>query len=60
MTKSTKVSLAELKKIFPDFDSITSNWLSYATTHGHEQSKFERKILLKFVKIMKDLGVITK
>ena len=48
----------ELKKIFPDFESYTNNWLVNANVHGHKQSEGEKKCMEKFSKIMKQLEVI--
>lgn len=50
--------IQELKKIYPDVVDIVNNWQMMAEVHGDKQSKKAKRILTKYVKILKDLGVL--
>jgi len=51
-------NLQELRKIYPDIVSIVNNWQFMAEIHGDKQSRSEKKILTKYVKILQKLGVL--
>lgn len=50
--------LQELKQIYPEVVSIINGWQQMAMVHGVTQTKQEKKVLEKYVKILKELNVI--
>ena len=57
-TSELNGNVERLKKIFPQFESVTSNWLQNAMIHGHKQTPSEKKCLKEFANIMINLGVL--
>lgn len=53
-------NLKELKKIYPDIVSIVDGWQQLAMVHGISQTEYNQKTLKKYVKILKNLGVINE
>ena len=53
-------NLKELKKIYPDIVSIVDGWQQLAKIHGISQTEYDKKTLEKYVKILKNLGVINE
>ena len=56
--KELRKKLQELKEIYPEVISIVDNWQMFVQNHGEEQTKEEKRILNKYVKILKDLEVL--
>jgi len=50
--------LQELKQIYPEVVSIVDGWQQLARVHGVTQTEEEKKVLEKYVKILKELDVI--
>jgi len=57
---SCSEKLLELKKIYPDIISLVDGWQQLAKIHGVTQTEREAESLKKYVKILKDLGVINE
>jgi len=53
-------NLQELRKIYPEIVSLVNGWQQIASVHGITQTEDEEKSLKKYVKILKDLGVIVE
>ena len=58
--KLNSEKLLELKKIYPDIVSLVDGWQQLAKIHGVTQTEREAESLKKYVKILKDLGVINE
>jgi len=53
-------NLEELRKIYPKIVAIVNDWQQLAKIHGLVQTESEKKILKKYVIILKKLGVIAE
>ncbi len=58
--KLSSEKLNELRKIYPQIVSLVDGWQQLARVHGVTQTEQEAAALKKYVKILKDLGVINE
>ena len=56
--KELRKKLDELKEIYPEVVDIVNNWQIFVQNHGEKQTKEEKRILTKYVKVLKDLEVL--
>ena len=58
--KLSSEKLNELRKIYPEIVSLVNGWQQLSKIHVVTQTEQEAAALKKYVKILKDLGVINE